>query len=157
MANSITIVPMSKEYAVGWRTLWRMNVGDALSKDVIDHTERQILNPDTPLFALLALSADNEVIGFLHGVVHPVAGSVNLVCYMQDLFVHPARRRQGIASRLIESLATMGRIDKWDRIYWLTDKSNKDAHALYDRTAVALDFTFHILPLGMLDKMGVAS
>jgi ribosomal protein S18 acetylase RimI-like enzyme len=157
MPHNIHIVPMTKNEAIGWRALWRMNVGDALQKPVIDHTEKQILDDRSALFALLAMSGDNEVIGLLHGVVHPVAGSLNPVCYMQDLFVHPARRRQGVATRLLEALAAMGRAEKWDRIYWLTDRTNTDAQKLYNKSAVALDFTFHVVPLAMLDKMGVAS
>ncbi len=152
----VRIVPMTASHVVGWRQLWRMNVGDALDKPVVDFTEKQILDSAVPLFALLAVTEDGEVAGLLHGVVHPVAGSMNPICYMQDLYVHPARRRQGIAARLIESLASMGRVQKWDRIYWLTDKNNTEAQALYRNKAIALDFTFHILPLGMLDKLGVS-
>lgn len=154
--REVRVVPMTKDYSIGWRTLWRQNVGDALDKTVIDHTEKMILDPREKLFALLAVTEEHEVVGLLHGVVHPVAGSVNPVCYMQDLYVHPARRRQGIASRLLESLTAIGRQEKWDRIYWLTDKTNSDAQNLYKSRAVTLDFTFHILPLGMLDKLGVA-
>ncbi|MCB1537690.1 MAG: GNAT family N-acetyltransferase [Rhodospirillales bacterium] len=157
LRSRVRIVPMTREHTVGWRTLWHMNVGNALEKPVIDYTERMILDAQAPLFALLAITEDGEIAGLLHGVVHPVAGSMNPICYMQDLYVHPARRRQGIAARLIESLAAMGRVQKWDRIYWLTDKANTEAQALYRNKAIALDFTFHILPLGMLDKIGVAS
>lgn len=154
--RDVRVVPMTKELSIGWRSLWRMNVGDALDKPVIDHTEKQILDPREKLFALLAITEENEVVGLLHGVVHPVAGSMNPVCYMQDLYVHPARRRQGIASSLLESLTAVGRQEKWDRIYWLTDKTNVDAQNLYKSRAVTLDFTFHILPLGMLDKIGAS-
>ncbi len=150
----INIIPMTREYAHGWRQLWRMNVGDALSKPVLDHTEHQILEDRSALFALLAKSEGDEVVGLLHGVVHPVAGSINNVCYMQDLYVHPARRRQGIATQLLDALAAKGRAEKWDRIYWLTDRANGDALSFYKGRAVSLDFTFHILPLGMLDKLG---
>jgi len=151
----LKIVPLTQEHAVGWRSLWRMDVGDALHKSAIDHTEKQLLDPRVPLFALLGLSQENEVVGLLHGVVHPVAGSLHPVCYMQDMFVHPARRRQGIATNLLDALAAMGRIEKWDRIYWLADKNNAQANSFYKDRAVPLDFSFHILPLGMLDKIGV--
>lgn len=157
MAQTISIVPMNKDHAIGWRSLWHMNVGDALAKPVLDHTQKQILDPRSGVFALLALSETNEVIALLHGVVHPVAGSLSPVCYMQDLYVHPARRRQGIATQLLEALAAMGRAEKWDRIYWLTDRANTSAQKLYNKSAVSLDFTFHVVPLGMLDKIGVAS
>lgn len=153
MADNIKILPMSDAHINGWRTLWYMNVGDGLNKPIIDHTQKQILDNNAPLLALLALSSDNEVIGLLHGVVHPVAGSLNPVCYMQDLFVHPARRRQGIAAALLDALKVMGEVQKWDRVYWLTDSKNNEAQALYKGRAIPLDFTFHILPIGMLDKL----
>jgi hypothetical protein len=53
----------------------------------------------------------------------------------------------------MEALSAKGRAEKWDRVYWLTDKNNKDAQALYSNNAITLDFTFHILPLGMLDRL----
>ncbi|HEY8964437.1 MAG TPA: GNAT family N-acetyltransferase [Alphaproteobacteria bacterium] len=154
MGNEIFhIVPMTEDHVVGWRRLWRKNVNDALDNEVLDHTQTQILDPREPLFALLAVSETKEVVALLHGVVHPVAGSVNPVCYMQDLYVHPAKRRQGIATRLLDALRAMGMSQKWDRIYWLTEQGNSEAHAFYEDKSVALDFTFHILPLGMLEKL----
>ena len=153
----VKVVPMVRDYVHGWRQLWRINVGDALPKAAIDHTERLALDRDSGLFALLALSDGDEVVGLLHGVVHPVAGSLHDICYMQDLYVHPARRRQGVATKLLDALSAKGRAEKWDRIYWLTDRANTDAQKLYRGYAVSLDFSFHVLPLGMLDKIGVAS
>ena len=151
----IRVEPLTKQDTVGWRQLWRMNVGTTLEKPVLDHTEQLLLSDASPLFGLVAKTAEGEVIGLLHGVVHPVAGSLNPVCYMQDLFVHPARRRQGIATQLIDALTAKGRADKWDRIYWLTERGNTSAQALYNARSVSLDFSFHILPIGMLDKLGV--
>jgi ribosomal protein S18 acetylase RimI-like enzyme len=149
----IYITPLTAERVVGWRALWKMNVGDALDKSVIDYTEKQLLDPQSSLFALLAVTETDEVVALLHGVVHPVAGSIHPVCYMQDLYVHPARRRQGIATKLMEALSAKGRAEKWDRVYWLTDKNNSTAQALYSNSAITLDFTFHILPIGMLDRL----
>jgi len=151
--NVIHIAPMTEDHIVGWRQLWRKNLNDALDDEVLDHTQGQILDSREPLFALLALTENDEVVGLLHGVVHPVAGSLYPVCYMQDLYVHPGRRRQGIATRLLEALRMMGAAAKWDRIYWLTDQQNKEAHEFYADKSVALDFTFHVLPLGMLDRI----
>lgn len=153
----VSVTPLNPRYVHGWRQLWRRSVGDAFDKEAVDHTERHLLGGPGDLFGLVAVSADDEVIGLLHGVVHPVAGSVRPVCYMQDLFVHPSRRRQGVATALLDALAAKGRAEKWDRIYWLTDRSNSEAQALYKNAAVTLDFSFHIVPLGMLDKLGVAS
>lgn len=152
-ANAIHIVPMTKETVIGWRSLWKMNVDDAVSKAAIDHAEKLMLEQRSNLFALLAVTDDQEVVGFLHGAVHPIAGSMGNGCYMQDLFVHPARRRQGIGTRLMNGLAAMGHAEKWDRVYWLTEKTNTISQALYKDAAATLDLNFHILPIGMLDQL----
>lgn len=152
-ANDIRIVPLTKDHVIGWRSLWKMNVGTAIDKPAMDYTEKLVLDSHSNLFALLAVTDTQEVVGFLHGAVHPIAGSVGNGCAMQDLFVHPARRQQGIATQLMNGLAAKGLAEKWDRVYWLTEKDNKISQALYKDSAVVLDFNFHILPLGMLDKL----
>lgn len=152
-ANAVHIMPMTKEHVIGWRSLWKMNVGDAVSKAAADHTERLALDPHSNLFALLAVTDTHEVVGLLHGAVHPIAGSMGPGCYMQDLYVHPARRQQGIATQLMNGLAAKGMAEKWDRVYWLTDKTNAASQALYKNASAILDLNFHILPLGMLDRM----
>lgn len=149
----ITIEMLTAKHIAGWRRLWCMDVQGALDEDTLAHTERMILDDKQPIFGLIALNEEDEVVAFLHGVLHPVAGSKNLVCYMQDLYVHPTRRRQGIASMLLENLQNIGLAQGWDRIYWLADASNEGAKALYKNRALALDFSFHILPLAMLDKL----
>jgi len=57
------------------------------------------------------------------------------VCYLQDLFVAPDARGQGVAAALIEELAQRARAAGADRFHWLTNESNARARALYDRVA----------------------
>ena len=57
------------------------------------------------------------------------------VCYLQDLFVAPEARGQGVAAALIELLAQRARVAGASRYYWLTQDSNARARALYDRVA----------------------
>lgn len=149
----VSIEMLDHRHVAGWRRLWAMDTKGAIDEETLDYTQAQILDDKTPLFALIALNEEDDVVAFLHGVLHPVAGSKNLVCYMQDLYVHPTRRRQGIASMLLENLQNIGLAQGWDRIYWLADASNEGAKALYKNRALALDFSFHILPLAMLDKL----
>jgi ribosomal protein S18 acetylase RimI-like enzyme len=57
------------------------------------------------------------------------------VCYLQDLFVDPAARGQGVAAALIQHLAQQARAAGAQRFYWLTHDTNARARALYDRVA----------------------
>ena len=56
-------------------------------------------------------------------------------CYLEDLFVDPAARGQGIGRALITDLIEFARNRGWKRLYWNTDASNSAARALYDQFA----------------------
>jgi ribosomal protein S18 acetylase RimI-like enzyme len=134
-----------------WKALWRLDVGASLDDAVMDHT-LTLMGAVGPIIGLTA-EKDGQMVGLLHAVVHPVAGALAPVCYMQDVFVHPDYRRQGIARALVAGLAHIGRARGFDRLYWLTEQTNTAAQSLYKDLGLKLDFSFHILPLGMLDRI----
>ncbi|OGA98244.1 MAG: GNAT family N-acetyltransferase [Burkholderiales bacterium RIFCSPHIGHO2_12_FULL_69_20] len=82
-----------------------------------------------------AAGRGEQLVGIAHAVFH---GSVwaDRVCYLQDLFVDPAVRGQGVAAALIAHLARCARDHGAARYYWLTHDSNARARRLYDRVAV---------------------
>lgn len=57
------------------------------------------------------------------------------VCYLQDLFVDPALRGQGLGEALIAAVAEHARAAGATRYYWLTQAHNATARRLYDRVA----------------------
>ena len=60
--------------------------------------------------------------------------------YLEDLFVDPAARGQGIGGALIQDLVDIGRERGWSRLYWHTRASNDVARRLYDKFVKADDF-----------------
>ena len=96
---------------------------------------------------------DGSIAGFLHYVIHPVAGATRPVCYMQDLFVNPKLRRQGIASTLIAALNDLAFTNKWERIYWLVDDANENAKGLYNNIGFKLNFSLHALPIKAVEDL----
>lgn len=97
--------------------------------------------------AMLGLGAWGEpaagepacLLGIAHAVFH---GSVwaDTVCYLQDLFVAPAARGQGVAAALIAHLARQAEARGAARYFWLTHQTNARARRLYDRVAVHQGF-----------------
>jgi GNAT superfamily N-acetyltransferase len=68
-------------------------------------------------------------------------------CYLEDLFVEPAARGQGVARALIEAVAERARSEGAGRLYWLTHESNATARVLYDRVARCSGFLEYEYPL----------
>ncbi|WP_022704826.1 GNAT family N-acetyltransferase [Pseudorhodobacter ferrugineus] len=55
--------------------------------------------------------------------------------FLDDLFVAPAGRGQGVADALIGALRDHGRAQGWTVIRWITADDNYRARAVYDRLA----------------------
>ena len=134
-----------------WLPLWDGNNAGVRKEDVTTSTWRRIIDPDSPVHGLGAFR-DGKMLGLLHYVLHLTTGSVEPICYMQDVYTNPDHRRQGIAKALITDLVRFGKQESWNRIYWLAEEDNLAAQTLYEDMGVKLNFTLHIWPLGMLGK-----
>lgn len=77
---------------------------------------------------------DGMLVGFTHYFFHPSCWS-NDVCYLQDLFVHPDARKQGVARALISHVTEHAKQASSPRVYWLTQSQNEVARKLYDQVA----------------------
>jgi GNAT superfamily N-acetyltransferase len=127
-----------KRLWAGYNAFYRVSIPDA----VTDHTWQRILDPASAIFARLAQGegeAEGDVIGFTLSVLHEGTWTSRPVCYLEDLFVDPAHRRQGVARQLIADLIARARNHCWSRLYWHTRQDNP-ARQLYDEFARADDF-----------------
>lgn len=136
-----------------WETLWQDSVDGALSQDVVEHSFHAITDKTGAINALVAEDEAGRIIGLLHYVVHPVAGCIQPVCYMQDLYVSPDARRQGVARALVRELEQTAAANKYDRIYWLLDKTNNGAKDFYQNIGIQLEFGLYIIPVGMRERL----
>ena len=136
-----------------WESLWQESVDGALRQDVVEHSFHAITDKTGAINALVAEDEEGRIIGLLHYVVHPVAGCIQPVCYMQDLYVSPDARRQGVAKALVQELEQTAAANQYDRIYWLLDKANEGAKDFYQNIGIQLEFGLYIIPVGMRERL----
>ena len=132
-----------------WQRLWRgyCEFYEApLRDEVTQRTWTRILDPDSGIMCLLA-ETGGHVVGFAHCVVHENTWETQPVCYLEDLYVDPAWRGQGVGRALLEWLRNAMRAEGWARLYWVTHKDNRPARALYDEFAQADDFVRYVVKL----------
>lgn len=87
-----------------------------------------------------------ELVGIAHYLFHPSVWSPP-VCYLQDLFVAPGLRGQGIARGLILAVGDAAREAGAARCYWMTRENNAVARVLYEKVARFNGFIRYDLPL----------
>ena len=139
MSDVIIVRPAEAADEARWRELWRdylIFYEQALPQGVTDHTWLRILDPQSPIFAQMALH-EGEVLGFAVAVVHEGTWTATPICYLEDLFVASEARGQGLGRALIDDLRALARAKGWSRLYWHTGSGNRRARALYDRYVAA--------------------
>lgn len=145
---------------MAWRSLWLKSVeGEELSldEDAIDaawsHITRFSDTDSTGMGGLAAHLPSGQLVGILHFVLHPVAGCVNPVCYLQDMFVHEQYRRMGYGNALLLHLKEKAKELDWERIYWFVSKADDGANAFYEGQGIEVPFAVHMHPTRMLKEM----
>ena len=131
-----------------WRVLWegycRFYERD-LSGPVTEYTWQRIMDPKSPVFAIVAEDPKDGVIGMANCVVHEHTWSLTPALYLQDLFVDPKTRAAGVGKQLIDWLVAEMRANKWSRLYWATKETNYRARGLYDKYAPHSGFLRYVI------------
>ncbi|MEM7191732.1 MAG: GNAT family N-acetyltransferase [Pseudomonadota bacterium] len=125
-----------------WRALWagylafyEVDVPPAVTSG----TWARLFEPGAPMFCRIA-ALDGKVAGFSISTLHPSTWTLDLNCYLEDLFVDPAVRGEGIGRALIDDLLSLANEKGWSRLYWHTNSGNEQARRLYDSYIPADDF-----------------
>lgn len=133
-----------------WLGLWRgyvefyeCDVSDA----VTETTFARLLDDAEPMTALVALDDDGRIQGLAHCVFHRNTWTDRDVCYLEDLFVCPTARHEGVGKALIEAVRDHATDLGCFRVYWMTRENNNEARALYDSITPVTSWVRYDLPL----------
>ena len=128
------------DYAA-WLPLWNGYNGfygrsgpTALPDEVTQSTWQRFFDVSEPVFALVA-EADGALIGLTHYLFHRSTTLIAPICYLQDLYTTPERRRTGVGRALIEAVYRRAQEYGSPRVYWQTHETNHLAQRLYDQVA----------------------
>jgi GNAT superfamily N-acetyltransferase len=135
MGAKVTIRPIEARDEARWRELWEgycTFYERAPNEPVAKYTWARIMDPAVPVYAIVA-EREGDVIGIANYLLHENTATLTPVCYLQDLFVDPARRSAGVGKQLIDWLLAEMKARDWARVYWNTRENNYRARGLYDK------------------------
>lgn len=149
--NSVQVLAPVATDKPAWTTLWAQynafygRDGDtALPQQVVDTTWHRLLDPNSQVAGLVAVTEDG-VVGLAHVVFHENLIQLGQTCYLQDLFTSPNARGRGVARALINGVAGMCRSRSVGDVYWHTQAENTAARRLYDQIGRDTDFVVYRL------------
>ena len=88
----------------------------------------------------IVAEVDGELVGLAHFSFTHSTWSVNRDLYLEDLFVDPSVRGQGLGNALILSLDEIARATGAQKVWWETHKDNSTARRLYNSVAELSEF-----------------
>jgi GNAT superfamily N-acetyltransferase len=118
-----------------FRALWQGYLdyyGVTLAPEVTAATWARLMDISSPVKARL-VEAGGRAKGFAIHLHHSSTWVLTEDCYLEDLFVAPEARGQGLGRALIDDLISLARAKGWGRVYWHTRIDNAKARALYDQ------------------------
>lgn len=124
-----------------WESLWQGYLTfykASLSEEQTQLTWERLLDVSNPIEGLIA-EHDGQVVGIAHIQLRPSTWSQHGFLYLEDLFVDPSMRGQGIGVDLMNSVYDRARKLNAGRVYWTTQSDNP-ARKLYDRFAAESGF-----------------
>lgn len=146
MTQSLRVRPVVQSDRTAWKPLWDgynafygRHGATALAEHVTQTTWQRFLDPEEPMFALVA-EDEGQLVGLAHCVFHRSMTRVEPVCYLSDLFTLESRRGRGIGRLLIEAVYEEAKSAGASRVYWQTHESNAAGRLLYDKLAQHLGF-----------------
>lgn len=126
-------VPLFKGYIAFYKA--------TLTDEVIEQTWSRLMAAEPDFHIGLVATNDQDVpIGIAHVLFHRSTWSPTWYCYLEDLFVDPAQRANGVGRALIEETYRQADARGCTRTYWSTQEFNYRARGLYDQVATKSPF-----------------
>ncbi len=145
MSEILVRAVRDEDYAA-WKPLWDgynafygRKDETALPDEITQTTWKRFLDPDEPVFALVA-ERQWRIVGLAHYLFHRSTIFLQPTCYLQDLFTLPSERGRGVGRSLIEEVFERAKAAGAKRVYWQTQASNTAGRMLYDKLAQHLGF-----------------
>ena len=126
-----------------WNQLWRGYLDfyrESLPAEITELTWHRLLDPAHPFQGLVALGEQERIDGIVHFHVHASTWARVGYCYLEDLFVDPECRGQGVGRSLIEAVYRTADGQGAERVYWHTETTNDRAQRLYRQVAELAPF-----------------
>jgi GNAT superfamily N-acetyltransferase len=135
-----SIIGVRSEHRPAWETLYRAYAAFyrvPMTEAILDRLWSWLLDPAHPEEGLVAIDHAGTLVGLAHyrAYAAPLEGCE--AGFLDDLYVNPAARGQGVGRRLIEAVGEIARARGWPHLSWMTAADNAQARRVYDGIATA--------------------
>lgn len=115
----------------GYADFYQVPMNDEIQQQVWHwiHDENQAF------YCLMARNEEGQLLGLMHYRAMPSPLRGKMVGFLDDLYVVPGARKQGVAKLLFAELKAQAEQQGWPFVRWITAPDNHQAQALYNQLA----------------------
>ncbi|ODV67867.1 N-acetyltransferase HPA3 [Hyphopichia burtonii NRRL Y-1933] len=152
---NVTIRPIKPEDKSVWIDMWTGKDGyiefyrssHLITDEITQTTFKRFFDQDEPVYSIVAVNNEtNEIIGFANYLTHRNTWTIEDALYLNDLFVKPTTRLNGVGRKLIEYIYNEADRLNCKKCYWSTQFENHRAQLLYTKIGVKSGFLLYKRP-----------
>ena len=132
----IVVGELSLQDKAQWQALYR---GYAefyqvpMNQKILDTVWSWIFDKNNAFYALVAKDDAGQCLGLMHYRAMPSPLRGKMVGFLDDLFIKPTYRGQGIVEALYEGLNDSAAQKGWPFVRWITAENNYRGRGVYDK------------------------
>ncbi|WP_432474610.1 GNAT family N-acetyltransferase [Amphritea sp. HPY] len=134
----ITVSALNPKDREQWQQLYHGYAdfyGMPMDGQILDRIWGWIFDPNQQFFALIAKNENGNGVGLMHyrEMPSPLRGAQ--VGFLDDLYISPEFRGNGVVDQLFKRLKQEAQDQNWPFVRWITAENNYRGRAVYDRLA----------------------
>ncbi len=145
------VVPLEPSHAAAWRPLYRAYAAFykmPMDEEILTRTWTWLMDQQARrLEGLAAFARDGSLAGLAHFRETPDPLLGRETGFLDDLFVDPQARGQGLAGQLMAAVQTIAGERGWAQLQLMTATDNHAARALYDKVGRAAAWVTYEIPV----------
>ena len=104
-----------------------------MNQEILDTVWSWIFDKNNAFYALVAKDDAGQCLGLMHYRAMPSPLRGKMVGFLDDLFIKPTYRGQGIVEALYEGLNDSAAQKGWPFVRWITAENNYRGRGVYDK------------------------
>ena len=135
---TVTVRQADQKDRDGWDALFEEYCrfgGEEQTTAMRDKVWGWIADPNAQTRCFVAEDDNQQLVGFVHFRSYERPMPATIGAYIDDMFVTPSARGQGIVDMMIRAVGDFANDQGWDVVRWMTSETNYRARAVYDRHA----------------------
>ena len=118
-----------------------------MNQEILDAVWSWIFDKNNAFYALVAKDDAGRYLGLMHYRAMPSPLRGKLVGFLDDLFIKPEFRGNGIVDALYEALKRSALDEGWPFMRWITAENNYRGRGVYDKLSDKTQWVTYQMPV----------